>query len=85
MWLRLHPPFGEGKEWEEIDLPAPASVKDLLDRLKITHPKLKPYIRESEGETFHHFILIRGDHILNADDLIQPTDRIVIMMPLTGG
>lgn len=30
-------------------------------------------------------ILIRGDHILNRDDRIEPEDRIFMMMLPTGG
>ena len=39
----------------------------------------------SEEETFHQFILIRGDHVINPEDRIMPEDRMVVMMPLTGG
>jgi len=85
MRIKLHRPFGDGKRWEQVDLPRSASVKDLLDQLKKNHPELKQYIRDSEEETFHHLVLIRGDHVLNEDDRIEPDDRIVVMMPLTGG
>jgi sulfur carrier protein ThiS len=85
MWVKLHRPFGDGKKWEEIELPSPAGVNDLLAKLRKTHPRLKRYFRDSEEETFHHLILIRGDYVLKAEDEIEEEDRIVVMMPLTGG
>lgn len=85
MWVSLHPPYGSGKVWEEVDLPSPAGVRDLLEQLRGTHPELKRYFRDSAEETFHHLLLIRGDHVLTEEDTIQEKDRIVVMMPLTGG
>lgn len=85
MWIRLHPPFGDGKTWEEIELQSPFSVDELVRRLVATHPQLRPYLRNTLEETFHQFILIRRDHVLRVDDKIEPDDRIVIMMPLAGG
>ena len=85
MWLRLHPPFGDGKTWESIDIATPTSVKQFLKLIKKHHPELDTYFRASEEETFHQFILIRGDHVINPEDRIMPEDRMVVMMPLTGG
>lgn len=85
MWIRLHPPFGDGKTWEEIDFQGPVSVDELVRRLVATHSQLRPYLRNTSEETFHQFILIRGDHVLRGDDEIEPEDRIVVMMPLAGG
>lgn len=85
MWLKLHPPFGEGKEWEKIDLPSPTNMEKFLDRLRLIHPEMEPYFRKTVEETIHHFILIRGDYVLNVKDPIYPGDSIVVMMPLTGG
>ncbi|MFB3819201.1 MAG: hypothetical protein ACE147_16190 [Candidatus Methylomirabilales bacterium] len=85
MWVRLLPPFGDGKSWREIDLPARASVAMLIQRLAQLHAELHPYLRETPDETFHHFILARGDYVLRADDVVEPEDRIVVVMPLTGG
>jgi sulfur carrier protein ThiS len=85
MWVKLHRPFGDGKKWEEIELSFPAGVKDLLAKLRKTHPGLKRYFRDSEEETFHHLILIRGDYVLKAEDEIGEEDRIAVMMPITGG
>jgi hypothetical protein len=85
MWVKLHRPYGDGKEWEEIDLPSPARVNDLLTALIRTHPRLKEYFRDTVEETFHQLILIRGDYVLRAEDEIGEEDRIVVAMPLTGG
>ena len=85
MWIRLYPPFGDGKTWEEIEFQEPVSVGELVKRIVATHSQLRPYLRSTPEETFHHFILIRGDHVLTADDKIEPEDRIVVMMPLAGG
>jgi len=85
MWIRLLPPFGDGKTWQEIALPPKATIKELMDRLVEIHPDLHPYLRATVEETFHQFILLRDDHVLTANDLIEPDDRIVMVMPLTGG
>ena len=85
MWVKLHRPFGDGKNWEEIQLPSPAGVKDLLAELLRTHPRLKQYLRDSVEETFYQLILIREDYVLRAEDEIGVEDRIVVTMPLTGG
>jgi len=85
MWVKRHRPYGDGKKWEELELPSPAGVKDLLAELLKTHPGLKRYYRDSVEETFHQLILIRGDYVLKAEDVIGEEDRIVVTMPLTGG
>ena len=85
MWIRLHPPFGDGKTWEKIEFQGPVGVDELVKRLAATHSQLCPYLRATPEETFHQFILIRGDHVLGVDDKIGPEDRIVVMMPLAGG
>jgi hypothetical protein len=85
MWVKLQRPYGDGKKWEEIELPSPAGVKDLLAELIKTHPRLKQYLRDSVEETFYQLILIREDYVLRAEDEIGEEDRIVVTMPLTGG
>ncbi len=85
MWIRLHAPFGDGKTWEEIEFQSPVGVDALITRLVAAHPQLRPYLRSTPEETFHHFILIRGDYVLRSGDKIDPEDRIVVMMPLAGG
>jgi hypothetical protein len=85
MWVRLLPPFGDGKTWHEINLPSGAGVKDLIDQLAKANPELCPYLRQTAEETFHQFILLRGDYVLKVEDTIEPDDRIVLLMPLTGG
>ena len=85
MWVRLLPPFGDGKTWQELSLPKGAGVKDLVDHLAEANPNLRPYLRATVEETFHQFILLKGDHVLRAEDRIEAEDRIVVVMPLTGG
>ena len=85
MWVRLLPPFGDGKTWREIDLPPATSVSTLVQRLSEMYRELHPYLRDSVDETFHHFLLARDDYVLQADDTVEPDDRIVVVMPLTGG
>ena len=85
MWIRLLPPFGDGRTWQELNLPEGAGVKELIEQLAAANPHLQPYLRSSVEETFHQFILLREDHVLAADDRIAPDDRIVLVMPLTGG
>ena len=85
MWVRLLPPFGDGKMWQELSLPKEAGVKELIDRVVEANLHLRPYLRSTVEETFHQFILLREDHVLTADDYIEPEDRIVVVMPLTGG
>jgi hypothetical protein len=85
MWVRLLPPFGDGKTWHEIFLPEGAGVKELIDGLVEANSCLKPYLRSTIEETFHQLILLRQDHVLSADDPLDPKDRIVVVMPLTGG
>jgi len=79
------PPFGDGKTWQEVHLPPHAGVKELIDRLVIANPHLSPYLRHTVEETLHHLIFLRGDYVLKVDDPIGPEDRIVMVMPLTGG
>lgn len=85
MRVRLLPPFGDGKTWQEISLPREATVRDLVDRIASANRQLYPYLRSTVEETFHHFILIRGDHVLVPGDTLDPDDSIVLVMPLTGG
>ncbi|MEW6262189.1 MAG: MoaD/ThiS family protein [Thermodesulfobacteriota bacterium] len=85
MWVRLHASFGDGRTWDEIDLPSPASVPELLAILKQRYLRLEALIKPTPEETFHRFLLIRDDHVLSDRDHIAPDDRIVIMLPLTGG
>ena len=85
MWVRLLPPFGDGKTWHEIDLPEGSNVEELIKRLNEIQPQIRSYIRHSVEETFHQFILFRDDHILGRNDRLKPGDRIVVVLPLNGG
>jgi hypothetical protein len=85
MWVRLLPPFGDGKTWQEFDLPAEAGVQDLIQAILKDHPHLRSYLRPTLKETFHQFIFLRGDYVLEPGDRIGRYDRIVMVMPLTGG
>ena len=85
MWIKLHPPFGEGIKWEEINLPDNTKVESLLGLLVNLHPEMQPYMRFPEEDTMYHFILVREDRILSITDQIHPEDRIKIMLPITGG
>jgi hypothetical protein len=85
MWVRLLPPFGNGKTWQEFDLPPEAGVQDLVQVILKNNPYLQIYLRPTLEETFHQFIFLRDDYVLEASDRIGPEDRIVMVMPLTGG
>jgi len=85
VWVRLLPPFGDGKTWHGIDLPAESGVQQLIERLREIQPQIGPYLRHNLEETFHQFILFRDDHVLSGSDFLEQDDRIVIVMPLTGG
>jgi hypothetical protein len=85
MWVRLLPPFGDGKTWQEFHLPAGAGVRELIPLLAAANPDLQAYLRPTVEETFHQFILLRNDHVLQAGEPLSPEDRIVMVMPLTGG
>ncbi|MEW5721746.1 MAG: hypothetical protein AB1896_01475 [Thermodesulfobacteriota bacterium] len=85
MWVRLHAPFGDGRTWDRINLPPSARTLELLAVLKKRCPALEPLIQPTPEETFHHFLLLRDDYVLGAQDQIAPDDRIVVVMPLTGG
>jgi hypothetical protein len=60
-------------------------VRELVNTLPDQQPALLPYRRATVEETFHQFILLRGDHVLLPDEPLAPDDRIVLVMPLTGG
>jgi hypothetical protein len=83
--VRLLPPFGDGKTWEEITLPEGSGLWQLLEQLTETQPQIRSYMRPSLEETFHQLLVIRNDYILKENDLLVPDDRLVITMPLTGG
>lgn len=90
MLICLHPPFGgrkvaQEKVWEEIPLDRAMPSGDFLVMIKKRYLDLVPYIQESEDETFYHLLIFRSGYALQKHDLIQPDDRIEIMMPLTGG
>ena len=84
MQVRLMPPFGDNT-WQELRIDSAISVPDFLARIVDIAPRMRTYLRESTDETFHHFILLRGDSILESNDTISPTDRITVVMPMTGG
>jgi hypothetical protein len=84
------PPFGrqqvgEPPMWDEIGLPPGSRVPQLLDELHRRYPELRSHIRDTPEETFHQFLLIRQGYVLKEDDEVFPDDRLVVMMPLTGG
>jgi sulfur carrier protein ThiS len=83
--IRLLPPFGDGKTWHEVHVPDGSRVRDLLNILPDKQPVLLPYRRATPEETLHQFILLREDHVLSPDETLEPEDRIVLVMPLTGG
>lgn len=90
MRVCIHPPFGgrkttNGKIWDELPIFESVGVEDFLQRLAKQFPQLRQHIRTSGEETFHQLLLLRGGEVLNEIDIIQPEDRIEIMMPLTGG
>jgi molybdopterin converting factor small subunit len=60
-----------------LDLPAGATVADLLDRLYRTHPALKKWDR--------NLLVGAGLEFVGRDHVIQPNDQIAIMPPVQGG
>jgi len=85
MWVRLLPPFGDGKTWQEIALGANSGVPELVSEIVRSNPQLASFLRPSLEETFHQFILMKEDRVLTPGDSVGPDDRIVVVMPLTGG
>ena len=84
MKVRLKPPFGDST-WIEIRIDSKMSVPDFLARIADIAPRMGTYLRDTTDETFHHLILLRGDTILESNDTISPSDRITVVMPMTGG
>ena len=90
MWLRLHPPFTgrpikEGNIWTEITLSEPLEVEVFLQKLEVLLPRLVPYLRPTSEETFYHILLVKKGYVLKPRDMVDPDDRIEVLMPLTGG
>lgn len=84
MQVRLMPPFGDNT-WMEIEITSVISVPDFLARLTDVAPRICNYLRDTAEETFHHLILLRGDYVMKSNDTVSPSDRITVVMPLTGG
>jgi hypothetical protein len=84
MQVRLMPPFGDNT-WKEIRIDSEMSVPDFLARIADIAPRMGTYLRDTTDETFHHLILLRGDYVLESNDTISPSDRITVVMPMTGG
>lgn len=85
MWVRLLPPLGDGKTWQEIPFAGMSGIKEVVAEIVRRNPQLRPYLRSCLEETFHQFILMKADHVLTSADAVGPEDRIVVVMPLTGG
>jgi hypothetical protein len=84
MQVRLMPPFGDNS-WKEIQINTEISVADFLALIADLAPRLRLFLRENVEETFYHLVLLRGDTILKSDDTISITDRLTVVMPMTGG
>lgn len=85
MRLRFHPPFDFQKGWIEVPLSKSLTVREFLSLLKEKFPEMAGFIKESEEETFHSFLILRGDYVFTSKDMVKDDDSIEIMMPLTGG
>ena len=61
----------------EIDLPAGATVADLLAQLYQAHPALEKWDR--------NLLIGAGVEFVGRDHVIQPNDAIAVMPPVQGG
>lgn len=84
MQVRLMPPFGDNS-WTEVRIDSAISVGDFLTCLAAIAPRIRGYLKDTTDETFHQFLLLRDDYVLKSDDTVSPSDRITVVMPLTGG
>ncbi|MFQ6111945.1 MAG: hypothetical protein ACE5LX_07955, partial [Nitrospinota bacterium] len=48
-------------------------------------PQSPPFATAVPEETFHSFLILRGDYVFTSKDMVKDDDSIEIMMPLTGG
>jgi len=60
-----------------LDLPAGATVADLLAQLKRVHPALEKWDR--------NLLVGTGVEFVGRDYILQPDDEIAIMPPVQGG
>lgn len=66
-----------GVSKEDVDLPTPARVADLLARLYQLHPGLERWDR--------HLLVGAGLEFVERDHLLQPDEEIALMPPVQGG
>ena len=73
-----------GEREVELELPAGATVRDMLKALEERFPKLKGRLVERKGEQ-RNFILMRGGRWPDPDDPLRDGDEFALFPPVGGG
>ena len=77
-----------GRGWEEIDLPGPATLPGLLDRLGQLHgPTFRDLVLDSQGRPLPSILLCVGDQQIRADTAgdLKEGDQVTILSAISGG
>jgi molybdopterin synthase sulfur carrier subunit len=77
-----------GKELQ-VEIDDGSTVKDLLDRLCSSHPRLKTALFEESGRVREYVILMKNRKDIDSFDGLETTlsdgDEVAILPPVAGG
>jgi sulfur-carrier protein len=81
--------IGGGRATLDVDLPADATVVDLLDAMALAHPALERRIRDEQGVVRTHVNVFVGDEnirgLAGTGTVLRPGDEVSILAAVSGG
>ena len=87
MIIEFFGPFQKIAEKEtRIEVEAPITLAELLERLQYQYPKLKPLLmKETYAELSAHVMFIKNGEPIKLNDVLIDEDIIQVLLPVTGG